>query len=377
MRRVMFLLTLMTGFCLALFTNCQSVGAFSQGVVTIQHNPVQRTRPSGEDGGAKFEIYDLTEFCRDQKAGGVSLATLERDLGAKDNQDIKAFISRNNLEKVVTVQTSEEGTARFKVNCGPDRVYLAVQTDWSCEPQGALGTYEQSMPIVFSMSTQTNELTLETKPVRIQRSVYFYKYAAKIGVPLQGAVFALHRLDQQYLTQNGGWQRTTKPLDNQNVLKVVSDAQGLVLLKDVPLPSGRYVFEELKAPDGYQITQQSRQINVVIPQSYADAVTVNGVMLHPLIANHVQNAVVGSKALRVYNAVVPMTPNKTEVPETLPETGSPVEPGMPPETGTPTQTNQMLPQTGNVKLRLGLLGVALMGVTLLVWRNDFYTRERK
>lgn len=108
-------------------------------------------------------------------------------------------------------------------------------------------------------------------------------------------------------------------------------------------------MEEVQAPAGYHLTAASRHVRIQIPQASADAaITVNGALLRPLLADRVQPGEAQRAALRVYN-VRPQLPN----------TGG----------SQPPQLRQRLPDTGEMKLSLAIVGLLIIGSALLIWRK--------
>ncbi|WP_179393915.1 pilin N-terminal domain-containing protein [Lacticaseibacillus absianus] len=372
MKKLITWFTVLLGALLAWAVTPPAVTAASAVTVTLQHevhDQQARGHPGSPGAYADFTVYDLTAYYHQRAAQGTAIDTLAKQLGQDDDQAIAAFIAAHHLRAVAHVETDTTGQARFCVDGAWGNAFLVVQTTPGHDPVNALAVNEKSMPIVFSLpqADQAAGITLATKAVRTQRAVYFYKYGrdGRVTAPLAGATFALRR-GPAYLTTSGAWRTTVHPLADPQVLKLTSAADGLVLLKDVPLAVGRYVITELKAPAGYQLTRQARQIALQVPQADTDAaITLNGAALRPLLADQVQAREAKRTALRVYN---PHTPDQ-------PKTPGGITPGTP---GNPlTRLLRHLPQTGEVKTSLALLGLALIGLSLSIGKKIHDIGERE
>lgn len=208
--------------------------------VTITHTLNCADGTITPSAGAKFQVYDLTPVYHAQTAESGAFATLAHELGAKDEQAIAAYINASHLPRVAEVVTDDTGQAHFNVDGTVGQAYLVVQATPQNSAGNVMAASQQSLPIVFRLSQadQTQGIALQTKPVSIQRAVYFYKYAQHAEIPLHGAVFALHRPDGRYLGSDGQWRQSPDPRSDPNVLRVSSDEQGLVLLRGIALASG-------------------------------------------------------------------------------------------------------------------------------------------
>lgn len=365
MKKVNALITLLLGILLMTFTQPHQVSANSNVQVTIQHVVNQesaRGQPAQPGAFAHFSIYDLTAVAHDWSKSGGSVSTLAEKLGRKDDQAIEAYIKANRLRQVAQVQTNGGGLAHFTVDGTWGNAYLIVQTSPGYDPTNALNVYEKSMPIVMSLplENQAQGVTINTKAVRVQRAVYFYKYgrSGRETAPLKDAVFAV-RHNGDYLTTSNQWLSTTTPLTDRRVLKMHSAADGLVLLKDVRLGAGSYVVQELKAPKGYELTRQAQNVALEIPRADTEAqITVNGAALRPLLADQIQPGESSRRVLRVYNPAKPPIPGRVTPPG--PPQG---HHGPRPK---PNRHLGLLPKLGEAKTSLVILGIIFIAIAVMI-----------
>ncbi|WP_407894168.1 SpaA isopeptide-forming pilin-related protein [Lacticaseibacillus sp. N501-2] len=374
MKRLIILFTLLSSLLMAtLLSGHQVQAATTQ--VTLEHTLNAANGTTRPGVGARFEIYDVTAASQNQ-----STVALAHELGAKDDQAIAAYIAAKHLPKLRSVETDQTGSAYFTVEGSTQSRYLVVQTT-----PGVDAGDQRAMPIVFSptRADQIQGLTLVTKPVAVQPAVYFYKYAKGVDIPLAGAVFVLRRGVDQYLSPDGQWHQSKNPRSDPDVMRVTSDHQGLVLLTGMALLSGRYEMQEVQAPSGYQITTASQHVAVVIPQTGTNAaITVNGAALRPLLADQVQAGEAARQALRVYNVrpSLPQTPGDGQPPITprplLPQTPGDEQPPQTPS-GPSTPPRRNLPDTGEVKISLAIVGLLIIGIALLLWKKGNDIQEEK
>ncbi|WP_056989225.1 pilin N-terminal domain-containing protein [Lacticaseibacillus camelliae] len=361
MKKINSLIVLLLGILMLAFGRGHPVAAATDVQVTIQHVVNQqsaRGQPTRPGAFAHFTVYDMTATAHERSVRGEPVSRLAEALGQKDDQAIGAFIKQQHLRPVANVETDAGGSAHFAVSGAWGNAYLIVQTTPGFDPTNALNVNEKALPIVlsFPQENQAQGVTIVTKAVRVQRAVYFYKYgrSGRETAPLKGAIFAVRRAGA-YLTTAQRWLQTKSPLADHRVLKMHSQADGLVMLKGVPLAPGSYVVQELKAPKGYALTRQAQQIRLSIPRADTMAqITVNGVALRPLLADRVQRGEASRTELRIYNpikAVPPKTPGGNG-------------PG-------PRLTHYWghLPQTGEAKASLALLGSLIIGFTVYYWKR--------
>ncbi len=378
MKKIILWLGLLLGITLSTaFYPGHQARAADDVTITLHHQPgIQATTAGrGQPATARFAVYDLTPVYVQARQRGQSITTIQKQLATKDTTAMAAYVQKHELNKVTTVMTNASGTADFTVSSLNGRAYVVVQETSGNDPNNALTVNEMSMPITFSLPLKDNQthVDLYTKAVRVQRAVYFYKYARGIDetAPLAGAKFAIKHVDSgktTYLTATGQFVTSAHPLTDTRVLKLTSAKTGLVLLADVPLAAGKYVAIELKAPSGYRITTEAKRINVVIPSSATKNVTVNGATLRPLLAGSVQPNEAQRSSLWVYNDLI--------LPH-LPDTGG-NPPGNPSTGYTPKKTHHgFLPQTGETKANMMILGIIMLALTIYYLSKTFRKNSKE
>ncbi|WP_225048541.1 prealbumin-like fold domain-containing protein [Lacticaseibacillus kribbianus] len=365
MRRMLRLaITLLIGVAVGLGLRGHPVAAST--TVTVHPPSAVASR-----GHPRFTAYDITSYVAKREAAGETLAELRLRLQGADARRLRQFVANHHLE------VAASGTESLVVPSA-NRDYLLLQdTPATLDFAG----YARTLAVIVEVTPTDGVIEAYPKPVTEAAAVYFYKYATLVDgtkTPLAGARFALtrtHRGARQYLSTAGGWVTSTQPLTDARVKKVRSDASGAVLLDRVRLPAGTYVFREVQSPQGFMISAKAK--NVVVRVTTTD-IWVNGHRLRNLLDGHIQAGEAARVGLRVYN---PQRPAGPPGKDTTPPTPTPSTPG----TTTPNNphssiwphlpiTGGWLPQTGEARSAMAILGIVIIGIALYFW---FHTKTNK
>lgn len=312
-----------------------------------------------------FEIFDISQqfdAAEDQKE-----FTAKFPLGGQSYA--KNFIERHSL-KPLSRQTGNKANSSIDFIVPRCDAYLIVQTDENgvIENAGNNGTF--TLPFVFLMNDDFKIddqgrmwFQIKGKTSLVQRSAYFFKYGKNAGgeLPLSDAKFVLYRLDgsiKLYCTNNGGFKASASPLSDDEIAKFTSNSAGLVMYDRESLDPGTYYFSEVQAPKGYRITDEARKIEVYIPKKLSDGVKVNGTALEELYDQKLSDGAVSAAKPRIYNYSIenpPSNSGKTNTP------GKPTTPNGVKKKG----LWGMLPQTGEAKSIMALLGIGIICLVVL------------
>ena len=158
---------------------------------------------------------------------------------------------------------------------------------------------------------------------------------------------------------NGGFKASASPLSDDEIAKFTSNSAGLVMYDRESLDPGTYYFSEVQAPKGYRITDEARKIEVYIPKKMSDGVKVNGTALEGLYDQKLSDGAVSAAKPRIYNYSIENPPSNS---------GKTNTPGKP---TTPKSVKKkglwgMLPQTGESKSIMALLGIGIICLVVLV-----------
>lgn len=205
---------------------------------------------------------------------------------------------------------------------------------------------------------------IKGKTSLVQRSPYLFKYGRNAGgeLPLGNAKFVLYRLDgsmKLYCTNSGSFKTSDSPLNDGDVAKFTSNSSGLVMYDRGSLEPGTYYFCEVQAPKGYRMTSESQKVKVEIPSRLDDGVKVNGVNLDKVYGSALSDRTVSAAKPRIYNYSIenpPSNSGKTNTP------GNPTTPNSVKKKG----LWGMLPQTGEAKSIMALLGIGIICLVVLV-----------
>lgn len=333
--------------------------------------------------GATFHIYDMTDYYYASEDMGQAFVNR---ISKMNRTEIEELIAKENLQEVSgspidTADDPEFGRGIGRITLDRKRgdldcVYLVAETTLDEEIGLNVDIEEEAIPIAVVLpildprdtSTELDQIHIYPKNIGYVRDPYFFKLGrtedSEELTPLEGVSFALYRIvdgTKHYLKQNeltdlkNEWHTSSDPLNDPNVTKFVSDADGVVTTNERYLPSGTYYFEELATIDGYEITAADQQIEVVIPESWLDEngnhlhVTVNGYPLEELPSGKIPPGAYDRQEPRVYNW-------KREKPTSTPNPGG------------------KLPTTGEAKTFIFLLGVLIVMVALYL-RKKFVSSK--
>lgn len=343
--------------------------------LTLHHEVM--TEQGGQEPaqhGGRFSVYQLTPELSSQ-AAAQEIQTSQ--LATED------FIQKMALEPFCYGETDAFGklTAFLPVFIPKTQNYahyLIVQDDSNIHSNNDLVVEERSLPILLQLpldetlsETSHSAVTLYTKAASYQRVPYFFKIGRKEKVdrPLEGAEFVFYFLEKDgakhYLSANKEqteWHPSDTPLTDPMVRKIYSDERGLVMLEDVTLTHGRYYFDEIKAPTGYELSEDSVLVPVDIPvmtsNDVSEPIQVNGTPLEKLEAGQLPQAIIDRAKPEVLNMANTPPFNKEKEP--------------------PKKETLKLPQTNeHSKNYLRVVGLSLVGLTMIVIKKRRETYEKE
>lgn len=294
------------------------------------------------EAGTTFSVYGLTIDQYEE--------ALKKNV-EKSVDSTKQWLSEKGIVKDQEVWVSSSNEAIFNVSKYDLnhvlKYYVILQNQPELSSNSTDITYE-AMPSFISLDNVVNgELLIETKPINVETSIYFFKYSAgTMQRPLEGAEFAFYRLTstnkKEYLTQINPvkWEE----VNSSKALKLTSNKLGLVEISNLSLPQGTYYFEETKAPTGFSITENAKKVPVVVSESVAKEkqVTVNQETLNKKQAGQLPKNVLDNASPKVFNNPVSEKPSE---PVTISNE--------PPRKG-------FLPQTGESLVTFTSLGLIMM-----------------
>ncbi|MDT2596334.1 pilin N-terminal domain-containing protein [Enterococcus dongliensis] len=347
--------------------------------------------------GAHFKIYDMTDYYLSHKLSPESFMTM---IATMSRTQISELIKNENLQEVAEpIETGKdaqfgEGIARVtvpKMNGERYAVYLLFESHVDSEQELNVDIEKLAVPLAVilpienpaSPDEELEQIHIYPKNVGYLRDPYFFKYGKTtkteegLGVPLAGAEFVLYRIEngeKKYLKldPNSDLENDWVSSDDQGIARFVSDKDGLVSMKGHFLASGTYYFEEVKGIPGYEISEEDKAIEVIIPEHWEDQngnpryVTVNGQNMDELIEGGVPKSAYEKVEPRVYNYQVstdpekPVTPGQPTTPEQPTTPAQPIEPSSPPK-------KSFLPVTGEAKTLISLIGLVIVGLVIFFW----------
>ena len=298
-----------------------------------------------------FEIFDISQqfdAAEDQKE-----FTAKFPLGGQSYA--RNFIEKHGL-KPLSRQTGSSVTASIDFIVPGRDAYLIVQTDGNgvIENAGNNGTY--TLPFVFlpddNFKIDSQGMMwyqIKGKTSLVHRSPYLFKYGRNAGgeLPLGNAKFVLYRLDgsmKLYCTNSGSFKTSDSPLNDGDVAKFTSNSSGLVMYDRGSLEPGTYYFCEVQAPKGYRMTSESQKVKV------------NGVNLDKVYGSALSDRTVSAARPRIYNYSIEYPPGKSSVTPPSPEIHKGVR---------RKGLWGMLPQTGEAKSFMLLLGIGIICLVVL------------
>ncbi|MBO1306463.1 LPXTG cell wall anchor domain-containing protein [Enterococcus sp. 669A] len=320
--------------------------------------------------GATFCVYDVSARFYELTEAGTAPQEAQKKISEEADQAVeKNEISQ--YKKVAEDKTGKDGIVTFELatyhSGTTGKVYLFMETGVPDHVPYKSSNIVVGLP--YADIGSDNILHLYPKNQLQIRRPFFYKYGRESTNPaedkkLAGAEFRVSKemngktyyLHKDMYNNNNAW---VEDENDAGILTVISDQNGLVELGDYILPAGIYYFEETKAPAGYEITNESRRVQVEIPANFNQPITVT-----------VGSTTSSMNESKVINIKTPNIP--PEEPNEPNEPGEPGQPGVPdgpsprlPSTAggttTPASTRK-LPQTGTQQA----IGLALLGVLILV-----------
>ncbi|AQP53748.1 hypothetical protein CBF34_08515 [Vagococcus penaei] len=313
------------------------------------------------------------------------------------------FIQNEKLIATNQLSLNQTGKGQVVLLTNSDIVnYLVVQTRLGELYETNQSSYERALPFLLKTPAEDWQemLTRVPKFREYEQVPYFYKFGKiepssesvnLLEKPLAKAEFVLYRTKEQgqkeYLKATVAnnhaveWVQSDQPLTDSSVGKLQSDDTGLVSLRHVKLPPGEYVIQEVQAPNGYQMTQDSQQIMLIIPQEAIrdlPKILVGGYTLADLPKYVTDLAVYTRQMPRLYNLATQETleidegfierpPNKPGDSGNIDiiQTGSGQSQPLIPTDGPqkPSKKQGVFPQT-NEQISIGLvaIGLVLMGI---------------
>lgn len=336
------------------------------------------------------EIQDARDivqvFSRMTRSNAIKIAE-NAQLPQMSIANSKTVVTKNDVITKDNPASKQAGIARFtnlpRKEGDTFKAYLIVETAVSETKELNVDLEKFAKPILVTLPVMANneeltEIHLYPKNVGYVRDPYFYKFGQNrsgenLGA-LAGATFVLYReesgkrlyLDMSPTTDlKNKWVESEDPLNDERVNKFISDETGLVNTGERFLPSGTFYFEEVQAANGYEITAEARKVEVVIPATWEEAVTINGQKMEELITGIVPEAAQQKQMPRVYNtqneAVHSQqeTSNRLRLPQTLGQLVATVE----------ATTRRMLPRTNEGKAAFSVIGVIILIGAIFLWRK--------
>lgn len=343
---------------------------------------------------ANFRIYDVTDYYSglqlDARSFVEYFSSMEPAAARKLAEEQRFLEVAGSPIQTSTHEEYGRGVAtielpRFTAD-GRYAVYLVLEDDVEPAVDFNIDIEQFSRPLalllpIMDPSATDKELDIihiYPKNIGYYRDPYFFKYGEVTGnpdseVPLEGVVFAMYQLaasgEKLYLDMDSrndlgnSWVFSQDPLTDENVTKFTSDEDGLVATIGRFFASGTYYFEELESVAGYEITEADRAIEVVIPDSwYDDAgniryVTVNGQQMLELPSGQIPAEAYEKAEPRVVNY-------RSELEK------DPVEATKPPTNpNAPSRPGGFLPQTGEAKAAISLVGLLLVLSAAVIWKK--------
>lgn len=284
--------------------------------------------------GTTFSIY------------GISRKNYEYALSHKYETSVektKKWLSEQSIEKVKEILVSSSNKANFdlpKYNAQQELMYyIILQNKPDYEGENGEDIYESFPSFVSLEEMEDDFISIHTKRVFISQIPYFFKYSAGANQqPLANAEFVLFREnlvnEREYLTDVDSMTfQTIKNINETFVL--TSDKDGLIVLSSTELPKGTYYFEEVVAPQGYEITDTSKKVPLIVSEDSEgkSTISVNGENLVALQAGELPQEVIASGFPRVLNNPVKDKPIKEDPPKVITEGKEPPKKGYLPQTG--------------------------------------------
>lgn len=309
------------------------------------------------DQGTTFDLYDFSQLYATHQQTPDYLKTIKTQA-----QTIQTMIHDNHLQLLDSQVTNQLGHVSFDVPNEPKKAYLIVQRQPQYLTQNGQIYQALADPTVVKMAEEMallQQVTVQTKATVLTQQPYFFKYGRdhkQHEKPLSGVEFVLYQVRQKqktYLTRQGTWCRTQIPKQDQQLKRLVSNDQGLVILRDIQLVAGQYFFEEVKTLPDYQISPAARAIQLDVPAlthaRQLPAMRLNGTTLLQVAAGQLPDAVIASAQPRIINEQKQQT----------------------------TTITPKLPETGQAKLIMSLFGLGILGMGIILFVVTYLKRGIK
>ncbi|WP_314577245.1 pilin N-terminal domain-containing protein [Enterococcus gilvus] len=291
---------------------------------------------------AKFGVYDVSERFYEIVDTGKSYQEAQKQISEEADQAVESGkISQLYTKAAEDQLTKEDGKASFVLSTYHSgtvgKVYLFI------EKSVPAGVAYRASNLVVGLPQENaagEEVHLYLKNHLIVRKPYFYKYGqdatGKDEGALAGAEFQLYKLvkDKKYYLHEAPFNNGNKWVASgeAEIKTFISDKLGKVSLGDQALTPGTYYFEEIKAPEGFEITEQAKKIQVLIPANTEEAIQI-------MIDN--KTFTMDQAKVRNTRPEKPTTPTEPTEPS---EPTEPTEPTIPSEEPVPTSPD---PPSGN------------------------------
>ncbi|MGL5685562.1 MAG: prealbumin-like fold domain-containing protein [Vagococcus fluvialis] len=317
-------------------------------VTTSPNNvTVELTHETSSETGTTFSVFGITqkdyEYALSQK---LELSS----------QKTKAWIKKNGLPLIKEVWVGKSNKVVFdlpKYNSEQELMYYVILQNLPENEENGITSYE-AFPSYVSLDEQDSSyLKIQTKRVSLALNPYFFKYSSGDNQkPLEKAEFIFYRLNElnerEYLIDSESNQFSLIK-NKDEARKFTSEKNGLVIMDNNQLIPGTYYFEEVKAPEGFQMTLESKQIELVVSKDMEGqlTMTVKGTELEPVQAGKLPQDIIKQGTPRVLNDPILGKPIEKDPPTKTPSNNKPIRKGY-------------LPQTGESILAVSSFGFVLM-----------------
>lgn len=234
--------------------------------------------------GATFSVYDVSTRFYDLTKTGIAEQEAQKKISEEADQAVEVAELNQKYTKVAEDQTGKDGIVTFDLatyhSGDQGKVYLFMET--KIPAQASHKTSNLVIGLPNNAIGKDNILHLYAKNQPQIRRPFFYKYgrdSSKDDKKLAGAEFCVYKetdgrtyyLHKEKYNNQNAW---VEDKNDQGILRITSDTNGLVALGDYILPPGIYFFEETKAPEGYEITSESKKVKIEIPESFTQPIKV-------------------------------------------------------------------------------------------------------
>lgn len=230
--------------------------------------------------GVGFSVFDVTEKYQQLiKQGAVAEVAKSSLIQTAEVNKAEGTLAATFGQPLTgsPFTTGQDGKVAITLNntndAGNNKTYLIVQT---VHPTGK--TYEVNSAVVTLPEKDERDeekvsIDINPKTKEYRRDPYFYKYAKdssdKVTGPLAGAQFRVYKVENNeklYLLKamTSGQNLWSKEVNDDTYI-TTSLADGKVTTETHRLTAGEYFFEEVSAPKGYEITEDSKLVRIVIP----------------------------------------------------------------------------------------------------------------